>query len=203
VPLAYPILLDVSQKRIIIVGGGGVAVRKATKLIEAGATDITVVSPAFAEGFPGSVRRLAEIFRPEHLASAAIVFAATDSPAVNESVVVEARRLNVLVSRADEEGGDFTVPAVLRNGPVTIAVSAESPALAATIRDKIGEQWDSRWTAMADAMRILRPMVLNSGLEPQRRRELLRELATDTAMDKLAADGIAGLRDWLAKRIHG
>ena len=200
--MSYPILLDVSDKRIVIVGGGSVALRKAAKLIEAGAADITVVSPAFTEGFPASVRRVVESYRPEHLAGARLVFAATDSAQVNQSIVAEAQRLGIWVSQADD-GGDFAVPAVLREGAVAVAVSADSPALAAVIRDKIGQKWDPRWTAMADAMRTLRPMVLNSGLPPERRKELLRELASDAAMDRLAAEGIDALHEWVMKRIHG
>jgi precorrin-2 dehydrogenase/sirohydrochlorin ferrochelatase len=199
--MTYPILLDVSGKRIVIIGGGAVALRKAIKLIEAGAADITVVSPSFTDGFPDLVRCIKEAFRPQHLAGAEIVFAATDSPQVNELVIAEARRLKALACRSDEEGGDFTVPAVLRKGAVTVAVSAESPALAAAVRDKIAAGWDRRWTNMAEAMRILRPMVLESGLPPERRRELLRELASDAAMDKLATEGIEGLRKWIETKL--
>ena len=43
----YPILLDVTRARVVIVGGGRVAARKAKGLIDAGATDITVVAPDF------------------------------------------------------------------------------------------------------------------------------------------------------------
>jgi siroheme synthase-like protein len=200
VPPAYPILLDVSDKRIVIIGGGAVALRKAVKLLEAGAGDVTVVSPNFIEGFPATVKKITQAFGVEHLAGAAMVFAATDSAAVNAQVVEESRRRNALVSRADEEGGDFTTPAVLRQGPVTVAVSAESPALSAAIRDGIAAKWDPRWTEMAHAMRLLRPMILQAGLAPAPRRELLRELAGNIALDKLAAEGIDGLRKWIEEQ---
>jgi precorrin-2 dehydrogenase / sirohydrochlorin ferrochelatase len=202
VPSGYPILLDLSDKRVVVVGGGAVALRKVTKLIEAGAMDITVVSPRFADGFPEMVRRIESEFKPEHLAGAALVFAATDVPDVNAAVVAEARRLGIWASRADEQKSDFTAAAVLRVGGATLAVWADSPALAAAMRDKISQNWDQRWTAMVEAMKTLRPLVLDSGLAPERRREVLRELASQAAIEKLASGGIEGLRQWIEPKLR-
>ena len=66
---AYPILLDLTGRRAVIVGGGRVAARKATGLLTAGAEDITAVAPAFADGFPqAGVRRVVwdDYFRYDH-----------------------------------------------------------------------------------------------------------------------------------------
>lgn len=203
-PAAYPILLDVTQKRVVIVGGGGVALRKVTKLVEAGALNITVVSPNFVEGFPEAARKVAEVYKAEHLAGAELVFAATDSPAVNAAVVRDGRNVRALVCRADsDEDGDFAVPAVLRAGAVVVGVSAGSPALAAAIRDGVQNRWDARWTAMSLAQQTLRPLILRSGLPAQDRKELLRELASNEAMDVLGSGGIESLRDWIVRKVNG
>ena len=205
-PLGYPILLDVSDKRIVIVGGGSVALRKATKLVEGGARHVLVVAPKFVEGFPPSVRKVTAMYDPAHLAAAALVFAATDSPEVNAEIVREARRRGALVSRADVDAespgaaGDFTVPAVLKEGPVMVGVWADSPALAGNIRDGLRARWDNRWTLMAEAMRSLRPMILKSGLPPAARRELFRELATDAAMATLSDGGMGELEKWVMEK---
>jgi precorrin-2 dehydrogenase/sirohydrochlorin ferrochelatase len=82
---AYPILLDVTRRRIVIVGGGHVGLRKAVKLVEAGAEDVTVVSPVFADGFPGSVRKVEGTYNAAQLEGASLVFAATDLPEVKIS----------------------------------------------------------------------------------------------------------------------
>jgi precorrin-2 dehydrogenase / sirohydrochlorin ferrochelatase len=203
VPAAYPILLDVTDKRIVIVGGGAVGLRKAVKLLEAGATDVTVVSPAFAGDFPPAVKKVQEPYRPEHLAGAALVVAATDSPQANADVAAEARRRNALVSRADsDDGGDFTTPAVLREGVVTVAVWADNPSLSAGIRDGLRACWDPRWTNMAQVMRTLRPIILHSSLPAAQRRQLLHELAGEAAMEKLAAGGVEALRNWVMERLN-
>lgn len=171
--------------------------RKAVKLVEAGAEDVTVVSPVFADGFPGSVRKVEGTYNAAQLEGASLVFAATDLPEVNAAVMAEAARRGAWASRADEEGGDFTAGAVMREGPVTVAVWSDSPALSAGIRDGLKDRWDERWTAMADAMRVLRPMIIGADMSAEKRRSLMRKLAGEEAMEKLAAEGIEGLRKWV------
>jgi siroheme synthase-like protein len=198
----YPILLDVTGRRIVIIGGGAVGLRKATKLIEAGARNVLVVSPSFAESFPPEVTRLTAEFQPEHLDGAMLVFAATNSAAVNAQVVAEARQRNALVNRADDEPGDFTPPAVLRDGPITVGVWTDHPALSAAIRDRLREKWDWRYSAMAEAMRTLRPVILGSGLPIEQRRKLFRALAAEAALSKLAEGGIDALQTWIEEKMR-
>jgi siroheme synthase-like protein len=135
---------------------------------------------------------------------AALVFAATDLPAVNAAVVRDARARGILVNRADADDAgdsDFATPAVHRDGAVTITVSAAgNPAVAAKIRDEIREMLDARWVALAEAMRSLRPAILAAGLTPDARRELLRALASDEAADVVVRDGVEGLRRWIGER---
>ena len=200
---AYPILLDLGGRTIVIVGGGAVAARKAQGLLEAGAARVRCVAPEFCDGTPDRVERIAERYRPEHLDGAALVFAATDQGDVNEAVVRDAHARGLLVNRADgdeEEPGDFSVPAKLRKGEVILAVSAGSPALAALIRDRLDMQFDPRWAQMADAMSALRPMIRSVGMNIGKRREIFRELAGEEALNVVAERGVAGLRDWLRDR---
>jgi len=199
----YPVNLDLIGRTILIVGGGAVAARKARGLIEAGAGRVRCVAPAFCDELPAQVDRVPGVYCPDHLAGAALVFAATDRAEVNDAVVRDARARNLLVNRADvdeEEPGDFAVPAVLRRGDVTVAVSAGSPALAAMVRNQLDESFDSRWAQMADTMRELRPWIMSAGVDIATRRMIFRELATEEALGLLAAHGSAGLRQWLLAR---
>ncbi len=118
-------------------------------------------------------------------------------------MVADAHERNLLVCRADtsdESTGDFSTPAMLRQGAVAVTVSAGSPALAAMIRDGLAERWDARWSEMALACQELRPKILASGLRPDERTAALRELATTEAMEKLKEQGLAGLKQWLLSR---
>lgn len=201
-------MLDVTDRAVVIIGGGAVAARKAAGVLEAGATRVRCVSPAFDPEMPPAVERVEATYDPAHLDGAGLVFAATDLPAVNDAVVRDARSRGVLVSRADADEtdpGDFTVPARWRSGPVTLSVSAGgSPALAAMVRDRLSEKWDPRWTRMAEVMSWVRPRLRDAAtVAPTLRREILRDLASDEAVEVLGSGGVKELVDWVIRRHPG
>ncbi len=82
-----------------------------------------------------------------------------------------------------------------------VSVSAGSAALTARIREGLEQRFDPAWAAMADAMSVLRPMVLASALDAPSRRDLFRELAGDEAMNVLQSGGLDGLKRWLQLRL--
>jgi siroheme synthase-like protein len=201
----YPAMLDVADRKIVIVGGGQVALRKAHGLLAAGATDICSVAPQHRDEMPPAVKRIVAEFEPGHLEGAGLVFAATDSAEVNDQVVACARQRGIWVNRADfheEQIGDFTTPAALRQGPLTVAVSAGgSPTLAAKVRDELKNHLDPRWSEMATVMQELRPTILASPkLSRDRSKLLFVELAGDDAMTVLATRGREGFQSWLLER---
>ena len=200
---AYPLMLDVSRRLVVIVGGGAVAARKAKGLLDAGATRIRMISPEFCDGIPPAVERIVERYASGHLEGAGLVFAATNDAEVNAAVVNDANRLGLLVNRADaseSQDSDFATPASLRHDNLVVAVSTGgSPALAAVIRDELGERLDPRWVEMAQAMKELRPRAL--GIQSiEQRRQLFRDMTTSDAMNVLSRDGVEGLWNWLAQR---
>ena len=206
----FPLLLDVEDRLVVIVGGGSVAARKAKGLLAAGATRIRCVAPAFCDDLPGRVERFIGEYTPQCLDGAGLAFAATDCHDVNNAVVRDARRRGVLVCRADAddaEPGDFSTPATLVDGQVLITVSTGSPALAAALRDDLRPRIHRRFVLMAEAMAILRPEIRGSRLAPAMRAQLFRDLAGAEALAIVDAGGLAALRDWLAQHypelIHG
>jgi siroheme synthase-like protein len=207
----YPILLDVDQRLCVIVGGGAVAARKAATLLDCGARRVRVVAPELRGTFDPRVEHVNDRYGADHLDGATLVFACTDSPVVNEQVVRDAHARGILVNRTDTTSGgagddeatagDFTVPARLREGNITVTVSAGSAALAAAVRDGLKRGWDPGWTAMADAMSILRPKFLaDSRLDPPARRAIFRDLASEEAIAIARDGGLAAIESWLATR---
>jgi precorrin-2 dehydrogenase/sirohydrochlorin ferrochelatase len=199
---AYPLMLDLTGRTIVIIGGGAVASRKATGVTSAGAKIVRVISPEFRASFMTNVEKIHRHYQPGDLRDADLAFAATDNEEVNDAVVAEARQRKVLVCRADSGdllSGDFTTPAMFANGPVTVTVSAQSAALAAVIRDSLQDSFDPRWIAMADAMQILRPIIKSSGKTPSQRAVLFRALATPTARQILAQGGVEALKNWILR----
>jgi precorrin-2 dehydrogenase/sirohydrochlorin ferrochelatase len=155
-PSYYPIFLNVSGKKCVVVGGGQVALRKVQALLDAGA-DVQVISPdpcheldRLAETEEITVQR--KLYQPGDLRGALIVIAATDEHAVNLEVVKEAKGTGVLVNVVDDAANsDFIVPSCLRRGDVTIAVSTagRSPALARKIRTRLEKDLGDEYAVLA------------------------------------------------------
>jgi siroheme synthase-like protein len=200
---AYPILLDLAGKLIVIAGGGKVAVRKARGVLEAGATKVKCIAPQIDPEMPASVEKITRKFAEADVQEAALIFAATDSPEVNTAIVRLARERGILVCRADaddEDCGDFSVPAVWRNGPIVVSVAAGSPALSAALRDDLRMSFVGvgEYKEMAELMRKLRPWLRNcTKLSPGDRRAALVNLASRSALDALASGGEDALWQWL------
>jgi siroheme synthase-like protein len=196
-------LLDVSARLCVIVGGGEVAARKARGLIDAGATRVRVIAPETRATFPAEVEWLTERFEPCHLDGAGLVFAATDDEKVNDLITHEAKRRGILVNRADQDddsSSDFLTPAKLQRGEVTVTVTAVSPALAVQIRSEIEKAWRPGWSQMAEVLQTLRPRLVNSGIPIATRRSIFRELATPDAIELLESRGLDALMQWLYDR---
>ena len=199
----YPILLDLSERLVVVIGGGAVAGRKVAGVLAAGATRVRCVAPAFCEAVPAEIERVQERYESRHLDGAHLVFAATDRHEVNDAVVADARRMGILVNRADADEalpGDFSTPAQFEEGPVLITVSAGSAALSAALRDDIAHKIDHRFIAMATAMKTLRPEIRASALPPSQRAAVFRALASDEALNALEAGDLVSLRTWLNQR---
>ncbi|CAB4551394.1 unannotated protein [freshwater metagenome] len=153
--------LRVQGRRCVVVGGGPVALRRATLLLQAGA-DLTVIAPELHVGFD----ELAELnavqierreFRPADLVSAEkqrgggeqpmlLVVAATDNPKVNERVGELCSAAGILVNRADlAQAGDLSFPALVNFGAVTLAVSNSvgSPALSQWVAERVDASLES------------------------------------------------------------
>ena len=140
----YPLFLEMDHRRCVVIGGGAVAERKVAGLVAAGA-DVTVISPALSDGLreplaTGAVRHVAHEYRSGDLAGFELVFVATDDAAVNSTVYRDARAHGIWVNCADDPPHcDFILPAVIRQGDLTVAVSTggASPAAARAVREEL------------------------------------------------------------------
>lgn len=131
-----------------MIGGGAVATRKALALHDAGAR-ITIIAPVVSQSLLNAAQsssRLVieqrEYTGADDLAGSDIVFAATNSHDVNETIAADARSLHRLVNVASEGSkGSFVSMATHRDGKVTIGVTAGGvPKEAMRIRDAIAAQ---------------------------------------------------------------
>jgi len=139
----YPIMLDLTDVPVLVVGGGRVAQRKVEGLLRARA-DVTVVAPRIDDGVRALPVRIVErTYEPSDLDHVRLVITATDEAAVNAAVSADATRRGIWVNSADDPANcTFTLPAVAHDGEVTVAVATggASPALASHLRGEI-EAW--------------------------------------------------------------
>jgi len=203
--VSYPILLDLRKRHVVVIGGGSVAARKVSGLLEAGA-QVTVISPALhpdLAAFGDRIEVHDSTYAPGMLTNMMqwdivplLVFAATDSCEVNQQVAGEARELGILVGVADDGGaGDFASMATVRRGAITLAVATggASPALAAHLREKLEVAVGTEYATLADWLAELRPSVRATGT-PETRRDMWRAIIASPALDRLRAGDEAGAR---------
>ena len=159
-PTLFPVSLNLTQKPVLVVGGGPVAARKATSLVRAQA-QVTVVAPeAVAEiADDPDIRWQRRPYRRGEAASYRLVITATDDPAVNAQVHHDAEAANVFVNAADDPANcTFTLPAVIRRGDLQIAVSTNgrSPALASWLRRRLDRDLGSGYCNLLDVVADVR-----------------------------------------------
>ena len=155
-PDYYPIFLNISGKRCVVVGGGQVSLRKVKALLEHRAS-VEVISPdacpelnKLAED--GEISVLPRSYRAGDLEDAFIVIAATSDRDTNLEVAQEAQRKAVLVNVVDDQdNSDFIAPSYVRRGDITIAVSTagRSPALARKIRTRLEKDFGDEYASLA------------------------------------------------------
>ena len=188
----FPISLTLTDRHILVVGGGAVAERKVRALREAGAR-VTVISPSLTRALAqwaeaGEIAWTARLFTFGDCAGAVLAFAATDDAGINAAVVVDARRHGILVNDAGEAGrGDFITPAVHRSGKLTVTVDSSglSPSFTTRIRDELAMQFDSRYARAAATLGALRERVL-AVVPIDRRAAVMRHFA-ERDIDDLAS----------------
>ncbi len=155
----YPIFLDLSGRRCVVVGGGEVASRKARKLLQARAR-VVVISPEIQpdlESVAVEVHR--RFYKEGDLEGAYLAFAATNSREANAAVAREAKERGIPVNVADRPSeGDFALPSTLRRGRLQVAVSTggASPALARRIKDELEESFGPEWAALVEELHAAR-----------------------------------------------
>jgi len=163
----YPMMLDLTGRPCLVVGGAAVAERKVEGLLAAGAR-VTVVSPWLSDGLlasasEGRLHWTPRRYRPGDVAGFSLVIVATDDPVINLDVAREARERGVWVNCADDPAHcDFTLPSVLRRGSLTVSVSTggASSALARLVREELegllAPDYADLVTIVAEVRRALR-----------------------------------------------
>ena len=201
-----PIFLDIRGRLCLVVGGGEVAHRKASVLLEAGAT-VRAVAPQFYEAFAGlRIERITERFRPSHLDGVALAIAATDDGAVNREVSEEARARNIPVNVADDPAlCSFLMPSILDRSPLLVAFSTggASPVLARMLRGTLEAQIPQGYGRLSAFAERFRDTVKARIVDPAKRRLFWESVLEGAIAEKVLAGDEAGAEAMLFRLLEG
>jgi siroheme synthase-like protein len=166
-PSLYPVNLVVEGRPCLVVGGGSVAARKVEGLRVCGAR-IHVVAPRVSP----EIGALAEVtweerpYRGGEAGDYSLVVAATSDTAVNHQVAADADAAGVWVNVADDpDSCTFTLPSVLRRGPITVAVSTggRSPALSSWLKHRLDAELGPEYEVLVGLLSAERDAIRAAG----------------------------------------
>ena len=185
----FPFMVDLSQKKIVVVGGGDVAARKCSLFLDFDA-NIMAVAPHFCSSFPehSNLQRITDVFRSEYLDDAFAVVVATDDSQLNSSISLLCQERRIPANVVDcPQICSFIVPATVRQGDLTIAVSTggKSPALAAKIKRKLAKEYNEEYKSRLELLGEIRRLALDSDMDDSKRRSFLIDCADKDIKDLL------------------
>ena len=189
----YPVVLDLHDRRCVVLGDTALAEKKALGLRATGAEVVHLRRP----------------FQPGDFAGVYLAIDASDDPDGQRAARADADRERVLLNVADvTHQCDWIAPAMVKRGPLQIAISTsgESPFLARALRERIETTFGAEWGPFTALMGGMRRRLRRAGIAPdaQQRayRQLLRSGATDLLRDG-DDSGAAGLALSIEQAAHG
>lgn len=186
----YPVNLDIVGKLCLVIGGGGVALRKTKSLLAAGAA-IRLISPEVhpdlaALAGNNELEWFERGFAEGDLEGAFLVFAATDNSETQRLVSEEAIKNSVLLNSADDpRRSDFHVPAHFRRGKmlVTVSTGGASPALARKIRQNLEEEFVAEYESLVELFALIREKVVVQGDNSEKNSQIFRKLLDENIVE--------------------
>lgn len=145
----FPLFFKLEGRKVLIVGGGDVALRKADLLRRAGAS-ITVVAPDICTELQALLTNnknadiehqlIFENYNKSYMLGARVIIAGTDDESLNHQVHADATELNIPVNVVDTPPlCDFIFPAIVDRNPIVIGISSngKAPVLARLLRARL------------------------------------------------------------------
>lgn len=190
----YPIMLDVTRRPAVIVGGQAEAEIKARGLLDAGAS-VLVIAPEVSDlirqwAADGLVTWLPREATPADLRDRSVVIAATEDRETNRQVARWARTYGVLTNAVDDRDAcDFFAVSHIRRGPLVISISTSgrAPVVAWALRRRLERWFAQGWEDLIDDVHALR-VTSKTRLPADRRLEWLRR-ETLTRIARLLPEG--------------
>jgi siroheme synthase-like protein len=164
----YPVLLELTGRRAVVIGELAVEAGKVEGLLVAGA-EVTVIAkgpePALdrLERDPRVVVHRRAYRGPADLSGAVLCVAHAAEPGVRAVIAADARSVGVLVNVMDDVPNcDFAAPAIVRRGDLVVAIGTggRAPALASRLRAELSERFGPEWAELVDLVGRVRTATL-------------------------------------------
>jgi len=190
----FPLFLKLAGRRCLVVGGGAVAETKMEGLLRCGG-EVRVIAPEVTSAIrdaasSGQIAWEQRSFLPSDLSDVFLVVAATNSTELHEEIFRQAQQQRILCNAVDEpDRCDFYYPAVVRRGALQLAVSTSghSPFLAQRLRRELEEQFGPEYGFWLEEIGRQRRELFTSGMSPESRRAILKELSSKRAFAEFQA----------------
>ncbi len=186
----YPVFLNLTCKKCLVVGGGTVAERKVLKLLECGAR-ITVVATELNDSLNRMRQEtlidcIFDEYRSNYVENFFLVIGATDQYDVNRRIYQDATERGILVNIVDEpEKCNFIVPAHFEQGELSIAISTagKSPALARRIKEELAKAYGKEYEILVAVMGYIRKQVASKGRSSEENKKIFEAVLDSDLLD--------------------
>jgi siroheme synthase-like protein len=183
IKLYYPLLLDIAQSPCIVIGGGRVAERKVTVLLRFNGK-VRVISPDITAKIArlqkeNRIEVVKRAYKEGDLKGAVLCFAATNDRETNQRITEDAHKTGVPVNVVDDpQLCSFIVPAIIKRGPIIVAVSTlgHSPSLSKRLAEEINRYIIRGFIEYARIMGRFRRLLIKDVKEKKRRKEIMDEI---------------------------
>jgi precorrin-2 dehydrogenase/sirohydrochlorin ferrochelatase len=199
----FPLLVDLSNRLVLVVGGGAVGRRKAQALLDAGArVRLVCLEPRPADENEPRLEWRREGFSEAHLHGVCLVVAAGPAE-VNQHVVREAQKQGLWVCDAAEPArGDWVMPALVRRGDLLLAISTGVPALTRALRQRLETEFDEAFAGWVELLAEARGLLRERIADESRRRQLLEGFCDFAWLQRLRDEGREAVRRKLREVIE-
>lgn len=191
----YPVFLDLSGRRCVVVGAGDVGERKIETLLEYGGA-VDVISPAATDAVAawaeeGRLTWQKRGYEEGDLEGAFLAICATDDPDLNRAVFAEGERRSIITNIVDvPDLCNFIVPSIVRRGPLQIAISTAgaAPVVAKQLRRELEATYGDEWGDYVALLGRVRTLVMDRvpGGEPVRK-PIFTAIASAGLFDRISA----------------
>lgn len=163
----FPIMIELENRKVAIIGGGKVAYRKALKFLEFNG-DITIISPEIIDEFKNlDIKIVYKDYKKEYIDGFDLVIAATNNKKLNLEISRDCEDKKILFNNSDSNRSDFVLPSIINSEGLIVSTSTNGrfPTLSKMVREDFEEKYKKYDDEFLDNLEVLRKIVLEKDRE--------------------------------------